>query len=81
MHQIGEVAEAVGLSMRTIRYYEEAELVLPSSRSMGGSSLYMNGDIDRLCLVKQMRPRTSTSKFPSQCTPGQLVDRRRQWVR
>ena len=28
--QIGEVAESVGLSLRTIRYYEEIGLVTPS---------------------------------------------------
>jgi MerR family copper efflux transcriptional regulator len=56
MHQIGEVADAVGLSLRTIRYYEEAELVLPSGRSTGGFRLYTEGDIDRLRLVKQMKP-------------------------
>ena len=56
MHQIGEVAEAVGLSLRTIRYYEEAELVLPSGRSTGGFRLYTDSDIDRLRLVRQMKP-------------------------
>ena len=56
MHQIGEVAEAVGLSLRTIRYYEEADLVLPSGRSTGGFRLYTDVDIDRLRLVKQMKP-------------------------
>jgi MerR family transcriptional regulator, copper efflux regulator len=56
MHQIGEVADAVGLSLRTIRYYEEAELVLPSGRSTGGFRLYTDSDIDRLHLVKHMKP-------------------------
>ena len=56
MHQIGEVADAVGLSLRTIRYYEEAELVLPSGRSAGGFRLYTDNDIERLRLVKQLKP-------------------------
>jgi MerR family transcriptional regulator, copper efflux regulator len=56
MHQIGEVAEAVGLSLRTIRYYEEAGLVPPSGRSAGGFRLYDDADIDRLRLVKHMKP-------------------------
>ncbi len=56
MHQIGEVAEAVGLSLRTIRYYEEADLVPPSGRSTGGFRLYTDADIDRLRLVKHMKP-------------------------
>lgn len=55
MHQIGEVAAAVGLSLRTIRYYEETELVLPSGRSTGGFRLYTDSDTDRLRLVKRMK--------------------------
>mgnify|MGYP001818138905 FL=1 len=56
MHQIGEVADAVGLSLRTIRYYEEADLVPPSGRSAGGFRLYTDADIERLRLVKHMKP-------------------------
>lgn len=56
MLQIGEVAEAVGLSLRTIRYYEETGLVPPSGRSSGGFRLYTERDVKRLLLVKQMKP-------------------------
>jgi len=56
MHQIGEVAEAVGLSLRTIRHYDEVGLVPPSGRSAGGFRLYTEGDIERLRLVKHMKP-------------------------
>ena len=54
--QIGEVAERTGLSLRTIRYYEEMELVLPSSRTSGGFRLYTEADVARLMLVKRMKP-------------------------
>jgi len=54
--QIGEVAELVGLSLRTIRYYEEVELVMPSGRSAGGFRLYTDADIERLRLVKSLKP-------------------------
>jgi DNA-binding transcriptional MerR regulator len=40
LHQIGAVANAVGLSLRTIRYYEEVEVVPPSGRTAGGFRLY-----------------------------------------
>ena len=56
MHQIGEVADAVGLSLRTIRHYEEVDLVPPSGRSNGGFRLYTDDDIERLRLVKHMKP-------------------------
>ena len=55
-HQIGEVAEVVGLSLRTIRHYEEVGLVIPSGRSTGGFRLYTDDDIERLQLVKDMKP-------------------------
>lgn len=54
--QIGEVADSVGLSLRTIRYYEEIGLVPPSGRSEGGFRLYTESDIDRLRLVKALKP-------------------------
>jgi MerR family transcriptional regulator, copper efflux regulator len=54
--QIGEAAERVGLSIRTIRHYEEAGLVIPSARSEGGFRLYTEPDLDRLRVVKRMKP-------------------------
>ena len=54
--QIGEVAERIGLSLRTIRYYEEVGLVTPSARTQGGFRLYTEHDAVRLQLVKDMKP-------------------------
>ncbi|GAB2518894.1 MerR family transcriptional regulator [Nocardiopsis aegyptia] len=54
--QIGEVAERTGLSLRTIRYYGEVGLVEPSARSRGGFRLYTDTDVDRLNLIKRMKP-------------------------
>jgi MerR family copper efflux transcriptional regulator len=54
--QIGEAAEKVGLSIRTIRHYEEAGLIVPSARSDGGFRLYTESEIDRLRVVKRMKP-------------------------
>ena len=54
--QIGEVADRVGLSLRTIRFYEEAGLVIPSARSVGGFRLYSETDLNRLQLIKRMKP-------------------------
>ncbi|MCB0952026.1 MAG: MerR family transcriptional regulator [Microthrixaceae bacterium] len=56
LHQIGTVAERVGLSLRTIRHYEEVGLVVPSGRSAGGFRLYTDGDVERLEQVKVMKP-------------------------
>lgn len=54
--QIGDVAERTGLSLRTIRWYEEVGLVPPSARTSGGFRLYTEADIERLELVKRMKP-------------------------
>ncbi|MFG1925291.1 MerR family transcriptional regulator [Cryptosporangium sp. NPDC048952] len=54
--QIGEAAERVGLSIRTIRHYEEAGLVVPSARSDGGFRLYTEPDLSRLLVIKRMKP-------------------------
>jgi DNA-binding transcriptional MerR regulator len=54
--QIGEVAERVSLSLRTIRYYEEVGLAPPSSRTSGGFRLYTESDVERLLLIKRMKP-------------------------
>lgn len=56
MMQIGGVAAETGLSLRTIRHYEEVDLVPPSGRTAGGFRLYTEDDIDRLRLVKDMKP-------------------------
>ncbi len=54
--QIGEVAEIVGLSLRTIRYYGEVGLAPPSARTPGGFRLYTQEDVARLLLIMHMKP-------------------------
>jgi len=56
MHQIGEVAQRVDLSLRTVRYYEEMGLISPEQRTNGGFRLYTDQNIERLLLIKQMKP-------------------------
>ena len=54
--QIGEVAERVSLSLRTVRYYEEQGLLEPESRTSGGFRLYSEDQVDRLALIEEMKP-------------------------
>lgn len=54
--KIGEVHERLGLSLRSIRYYEEEGLVTPTARTSGGFRLYSELDVQRLILVMQMKP-------------------------
>ena len=53
--QIGEVAEQLGLTPRTLRYYEEIGLLAPPSRMEGGFRLYSAADIVRLENIVQLK--------------------------
>ena len=55
MH-IGAVAERTGLSLRTLRHWDEVGLVQPSGRSDGGFRLYTEDDVERILLVRRMKP-------------------------
>jgi MerR family copper efflux transcriptional regulator len=54
--QIGQVAERTGLSLRTIRFYEEEGLVAPTARTEGGFRLYSEDDVARFEVIKRMKP-------------------------
>lgn len=55
-YQIGDAANAAGLSLRTVRYYEEVGLVTPSGRTEGGFRLYSDADVQRLSVIKRLKP-------------------------
>ncbi len=55
MH-IGELAERTGLSLRTLRHYDEIGLVTPSGRTDGGFRLYTADDEARVMLIRRMKP-------------------------
>ncbi len=54
--QIGAVVELVGLSLRTVRHYEDAGLVPPVARTAGGFRLYDDEAIGQLRLIMKMKP-------------------------
>ena len=53
--RIQEVADEVGLTARSIRFYEEKGLLKPAARSEGAYRLYDADDIERLRFIKGMR--------------------------
>jgi DNA-binding transcriptional MerR regulator len=55
MH-IGELAERTGLSLRTIRHYDEIGILKPAGRTDGGFRLYTSEDESRLLLIRRMKP-------------------------
>lgn len=54
--KVGELARASGLSIRTVRYYDQIGLLSPSRRSPAGHRLYGDTDVRRLyriCLLRR----------------------------
>jgi MerR family transcriptional regulator, repressor of the yfmOP operon len=55
-YRIGEVAEQVGVTTRTIRYYEELGLLGPApARTKGAHRLYREADVARLRELVRLR--------------------------
>lgn len=54
--QIGQVAARTELSIVTLRHYDEVGLVTPSARSAGGFRLYTEADVERLLVIRRMKP-------------------------
>lgn len=55
MLQIGQLAERVGVSSKTIRYYEQVGLLAKPARSEGGYRLYDTDDEERLRFISAAR--------------------------
>jgi DNA-binding transcriptional MerR regulator len=55
LYRIGEIALELGVSTRTLRYYEELGLVQPSAYSKGGSRRYVEADRDRLLRIRELQ--------------------------
>ena len=55
MH-IGEVAARTELSLRSLRHWEEVGLLLPSGRTDGGFRLYTEDDVEKILVIRRMKP-------------------------
>ncbi|WP_159616565.1 MerR family transcriptional regulator [Arthrobacter zhaoguopingii] len=55
MH-IGELAERTGLSLRTIRHYDDVGLLPATARTEGGFRVFSDADYERLRAIMQMKP-------------------------
>ena len=54
--RIGDVAERTGLSLRSLRHYEDVGLLPSPERSPGGFRLYDDSTLARLAVIKGMKP-------------------------
>lgn len=55
MH-IGEVATRTELSLRSLRHWEEVGLLQPSGRTDGGFRLYTEDDVEKILVIRRMKP-------------------------
>lgn len=53
--KIGELADATGVTVRTLRYYEEIGLLVPSGRTDAGHRLYGAPEVERLYRIRLLR--------------------------
>jgi MerR family transcriptional regulator, repressor of the yfmOP operon len=53
--QIGEVADMLQITTRTIRYYEEFGIMAPPQRLEGGMRIYGKEDITRLKFILKLK--------------------------
>lgn len=53
--RIGELADATGLTVRTLHHYEHVGLLAPSARSEGNQRLYDEDDVRRLYRIIALR--------------------------
>ena len=54
-YRIGELAAKVGMTERTIRYYEELGLLDSIKRLDGGTRVYTEEDVRRLKLIRRLK--------------------------
>ncbi|WP_447644209.1 MerR family transcriptional regulator [Nocardioides zeae] len=54
--QIGEVAARTELSLRSLRHWEEVGLLQPSGRTEGGFRLYTEDDVEKILVIRRMKP-------------------------
>ena len=55
MLKIGEIAAHAGVTVRTLRHYDEIGLLKPSLRGVGGYRLYSRADVERLTGIMALR--------------------------
>ena len=55
MYSTGEVAKLCGITVRTVQYYDERGLVVPSAETDGGRRLYAEADLRRMRVVCFLR--------------------------
>ena len=53
--RIGEFADAVGVSVDAVRFYERRGVLRPAPRTTGGYRTFVAADVDRVRLARQLQ--------------------------
>lgn len=73
-YSIGQVAEITGLSTKTLRFYEENEIIESASRKENGYRYFSEENLDEIKLIKYAKdlglPLSEIKKLMIGCTGG-----------
>jgi len=65
-YRIGEVAELLGISADTLRYYEKIRLLPAVNRTDSGIRVYLERDLSRLRFIKRaQKMQLASERLPS----------------
>jgi DNA-binding transcriptional MerR regulator len=78
LFKIGAVARLSGISVHTLRKWEERHGVVHPRRSQGGKRLYTDAEVQRLILIKKLADHGLSLHSIATCSLEQLADR---WAR
>ncbi len=51
MYSTGEIAKLCGITVRTVQYYDQRGLLIPTALSEGGRRMYTSEDVEKLRLL------------------------------
>lgn len=73
----GEVAKLCGVSVRTVQYYDQRGILIPSELSEGGRRLYSEDDLRKMRVICFLReaglPISSIATLLSEPNPGNII--------
>lgn len=55
IYSTGEIAKICGVSVRTVQYYDQRGILIPSQLSEGGRRMYTSSDVKKLKLLTYLR--------------------------
>ena len=74
--KVAAVARRAGVSVRTLHYYEEIDLLSPSARTASGHRLYTHKEIQRLQQIRSLQQLGMGLAEIAECFAAGRIDRR-----